>query len=329
MAIGILRGVSKRHRRPCFRPRLPPGRTQPHPPERFGPKTDRLMNDTCDVLLNGLITSGIHGRVYWGELHMVTGAVFPRVAVKVIDADSCTAATELSILRMKLDSPYICAPVQHFKCALGSEVFVSDLLDVSLLDVIRRGVPFRQDLALHHLMQGLSELHSRSVMHCDLKSDNLMFKGGVLKLIDFGLSKFLDSDGTCDDTVAYAYTYKPPEVALDLRFGPPADTWAMGVVGFEMVTGRYPFEAESDHDLLTCFESTFKFRKGSLSPENFGNLARKPCLPGLLGLRPQGNVPRTPPQTACLSMVEPYLLFHPDHRAALPPPSRTPAQPAL
>jgi serine/threonine protein kinase len=257
----------------------------------------------------------VHSQVYRGILRR-DGSFPKHVAVKVISPDSCSAAAELSILQMSLDSPFVCAPWRHV-CTAGRHIFVSDLLDTSLRDVISRGQPFLQDVALGHLMQGLSALHSRRVLHGDLKADNLMFQRGVLKIIDFGLSKALEQDELCSDHFAYAYPYKAPEVAMGLRYGTPADVWAMGMVGLEMATREYPpFCVHSDRDLLSSFEAAFELRTGSLTHRLQGT-EQVACLKYVL--RP---AQRTPAEMACLSMASECLFLHPQHRARLPPASK-------
>ena len=105
-------------------------------------------------------------------------------------------------------------------------------------------------------LQGLSAIHSIGVLHRDLKPANIMLEpspGPVERvvLIDFGFATFEGSAKlTLQGTVVGSLTYIAPErlrgEEADLR----ADLYAMGVILFELLTGRPVFQAEDDFDLI-------------------------------------------------------------------------------
>eukprot|EP00039_Didymoeca_costata_P019283 m.336929 g.336929 ORF g.336929 m.336929 type:complete len:1372 (+) comp17999_c0_seq1:254-4369(+) len=111
-------------------------------------------------------------------------------------------------------------------------------------------------------------IHEFAIVHRDLKPDNLVIThGGHIKLIDFGLSKFgviartsvmidgerkeKDSSTSSGRGVVGTPSYIAPEVILGKGFGPPVDWWAMGVILYEFVTGKYPFEGDTAEEIFS------------------------------------------------------------------------------
>jgi len=93
------------------------------------------------------------------------------------------------------------------------------------------------------LAEGLEAAHDQDVLHLDLKPANLMInRSGDLKISDFGLSR-LGSTDTDDGTIAGTPPYMAPEQLLDGAVSKACDIYAFGLILFEMLTGRRPFEA--------------------------------------------------------------------------------------
>ena len=148
-----------------------------------------------------------------------------------------------------LDHPNICT-VYEIDEADGHTFITMAYIDgLSLREKTRSG-PLRLEEALSFatdIARGLQEAHEKNIVHRDIKSANVMVTTkGQAKITDFGLAKLGDSTrvtktGTTVGTVAYM----SPEQARGEDVDRRSDIWALGVVLYEMLTGRLPFE--SDH----------------------------------------------------------------------------------
>ncbi len=110
------------------------------------------------------------------------------------------------------------------------------------MEEIRRWLP--------GLADGVAYLHDQGLVHRDLKPANIFSDGGCVKVGDVGLSKFITHSRRSAQTQSVGTVYyMAPEVAKG-RYGKEVDVYALGVIVYEMLTGKVPFDGDSTGEIL-------------------------------------------------------------------------------
>jgi calcium-dependent protein kinase len=171
-------------------------------------------------------------------------------ALKSIHLDKCKSETlqrelknEIAILR-ELDHPHIARAIETYQ--VGDERLFVVLELCSGGDLYARDPYSEQQAAsiLASVLSAISYLHSKGIVHRDLKFENIMFVDNrpeaEVKLIDFGLSqKFAAHDSNLTDAVGTVYTMAPEVLAG--KYNAKADIWSIGVVAFMLLSSSMPF----------------------------------------------------------------------------------------
>ncbi len=126
----------------------------------------------------------------------------------------------------------------------------------SLRDVIERypqGLPDGElRFWFDSIAAGVTYLHARGIVHRDLKPGNIFRDDDeqVIKIGDYGLSKFISCSNRDGQTESVGtFHYMAPEIGKGV-YGKQIDVYAMGIILFEMATGRVPFEGESSQEII-------------------------------------------------------------------------------
>ena len=149
----------------------------------------------------------------------------------------------------RLNHPNI---VQVYDQSQGGMAFIVQeyVQGETLKDLIRRESPLEPRRAISIALQILAALrvaHQQGVIHRDVKPQNILIApDGKVKVADFGIaSAGGDTEMTEAGSIVGTAQYLAPEQARGLAVGPPADLYAVGIVLYEMLSGRVPFEGDT------------------------------------------------------------------------------------
>src|SRR5438128_545140 len=163
-----------------------------------------------------------------------------------------------------IDHPNICT-VYEVNESEDVLFFVMQYIDGKTLKRFVGGRPLPLDQALEfslEIVDAVAEAHRRNVIHRDIKSSNIMLnERNQLKILDFGLAKLMKPTGTSSDSTHPAEltalgspfgtaSYMSPEQAKGQRADSRSDIFSLGVVMYEMLTGRLPFKGRTSVDVM-------------------------------------------------------------------------------
>lgn len=109
---------------------------------------------------------------------------------------------------------------------------------------------------VRQIADGLSAAHGRGVIHRDIKPANIIVApGGWARIVDFGIARLMDSVVAEEVATPGTIAYMSPEQTTGGEIDHRSDLWSLGVVFHEMLTGRRPFEGQSDAALLRAIRT--------------------------------------------------------------------------
>jgi serine/threonine-protein kinase len=205
----------------------------------------------------------ILGRGGMGVVYLAEDIQLRRsAAVKLLSGDSLAAGRQHGLLReaqaaAALDHPNICT-VYEFGEDAGHPFMAMAYVEGETLrqriESARPWLPIDTVISFgRQLLAGLAHAHSRGVVHRDLKTSNVMVNAdGVLKITDFGIAILMGDGTTATVPDAGTPAFMSPEQVDGRPLDHRTDLWSWGVVMYQMLTGRLPFESDNR---LALFEA--------------------------------------------------------------------------
>jgi Protein kinase domain len=214
----------------------------------------RFTYTTGDQPVKGYTIQRGLGRGGFGEVYQAVSDGGKEVALKLVQRN----------LNVELRGVGQCLNLKHHNLVALYDVKQADNGDTwvvmeyvaggSLDQVIarnRQGMPVEEAVFwLRGLCAGVGYLHERGIVHRDLKPGNIFIENGIVKLGDYGLSKFISASRRSGQTESVGTVhYMAPEVSMG-RYNRELDLYAVGVILYEMLTGQVPFDGESPGEIL-------------------------------------------------------------------------------
>ena len=242
--------------------------------------SDSQIHDDLAVLVGSVLANTYRLDALIGEGGM--GAVFRGrdvlqrrdVAIKVLHPDF-SRDPELSRRfdreaksAQRLSHPNCIQIIEFGSTADGMKYLVMQLLEGTELQNIVDGAvePARAVDLILQVLRGLEHAHAQGVIHRDLKPQNIFVTreadgSQVLKLVDFGIAKIVTGDGAHEQMTRAGMVfgtpqYMSPEQALGVEIDARADLYAVGVLLYQLVTGRLPFNSDDPVALIRMQVST-------------------------------------------------------------------------
>ena len=196
-------------------------------------------------------------------------------AIKIIDKLAVaqnreSILTEIAILK-QVKHPHVIQLHQIFESKKKIYLITELLQGGELFDrIVERGSFSEADASvlMKSIVEALQYLHSKGIVHCDLKPENLLYDttndDAKIKISDFGLSKFTDScsspassveSNNVFETARGTPGYVAPEVLEQRGYDKSVDLWSVGVILYILLCGFPPFYAHSDAELYELIKS--------------------------------------------------------------------------
>ncbi|PAY20776.1 serine/threonine protein kinase with PASTA sensor(s) [Rhodopirellula sp. SM50] len=230
-----------------------------------------------DRPLEGYTIGHALGRGGFGEVYFATSDAGREVALKAVQNYEDIELRGIGHC-MNLKSPNL---VMIFDVKEGLDgtpwvimEFVSGASLRDILDASPEGITPEQALFfVRELARGIDYLHDAGIVHRDLKPHNIFFEDGIVKIGDYSLSKVITVSHASGHTMTVGSVhYMAPEISMG-RYDKTVDLYALGVMLFEMLTGKPPFVGESVGEIL------MKHLTGEVDvseiPEPFAGVVRK------------------------------------------------------
>lgn len=207
-----------------------------------------------DRPLDGITIQRAVGRGGFGEVYYALTDAGKQIALKYLRDNAEVELRGIANV-LNLKSPYL-MPIHDVRRNANGEWFVileyvsgPSLRDLLIAEPNGLGVR-KTAFFVNGIAKGLSYLHERGIVHRDLKPGNIFYDDGYVKIGDYGLSKYIPVSHHSGQTMSVGTVhYMAPEIGSG-QYTKAIDVYALGVVTYEMLTGKLPFSGSSMAEIL-------------------------------------------------------------------------------
>jgi hypothetical protein len=196
------------------------------------------------------------GRGGFGEVYFAVSDGGKEVALKLVRGNGDSAIELRGVAHcLNLKHPNLVSLYDLRKDADGNPWVVMEYIAGEPLNVVLARHPdgLPRELAREWflgLARAVGHLHDHGIVHRDLKPGNVFLENGTVKVGDYGLSKSISTSQRSAQTMSVGTVhYMAPEISTG-NYNKQIDTYAAGVILYEMLTGHVPFEGESAGEIL-------------------------------------------------------------------------------
>src|SRR4051794_38731384 len=194
------------------------------------------------------------GRGGFGEVYFAVSDGGKEVALKLVRGDHCVELRGVAQC-LNLKHPNLVALYDLRTDGRGDQWVVMEYVAGEPLNVVLSRHPSGLPRELVRewflaLARAVGYLHDHGIVHRDLKPGNVFLENGMLKVGDYGLSKSIGaSQRTAQTQSVGTVHYMAPEISTG-NYNKQIDIYAAGIILYEMLTGRVPFDGESVGEIL-------------------------------------------------------------------------------
>jgi serine/threonine-protein kinase len=227
-------------------------------PEGIGPRLPPSYNEPIAFgryVVKALVGEGSMGRVYRAFDPLAQRAV----AIKTVRPEYRSGPDAEEYLARFRREAQAAAGLSHPNIVtvfdVGEDYFVMEFLEGTTLEIVLRSRPRLSAASALEILGPVADAmdlaHSKGIVHRDIKPANIfLLRDGRPKVMDFGVAHLRAAAMTAAGTLWGSPSYMAPEQLTNSRASSATDLFSLGIVAYEMVTGRKPFEGESISEVL-------------------------------------------------------------------------------